>query len=588
MSSIQHLAIELRRRRVFRVAGLYIVGCWILLQVAALAFQSLDIPDAALRWVWIAAFAGFPLAIIFGWRYDITAGGIIRTPPAGAEESLDLSLRRTDFIILSSLAVIAAVVGLNLVEEIRSTTPDPVSATGVPPNSIAVLPLDNFSGAASQEYFVLGMHDALIADLAKISGLKVISRVSTEQYRDSAMTAPDIGLELGVAYLIEGSVMRVDDQVRISVQLIEATTDEHVWSESYQRNLEDVLNLQSEVARSIASQVRVELTPFEEEQFSAAQSVDPEAYELYLKGRFHWYRFSQADLQLALEYFQQSIDKDPNYALAYVGFADALATPAHFGMMPTNQVFPAAKQFVERALEINNDLAEAHDLMARIQFAYDWDWDAAERGFRRAIRLKPGYPDVHVVFSQFLAIIGRPAESLEEALTGVELDPMNPWFRLEYARRQAWYDDADLALEEIRRILARWPDLGPAHWYFWDIAAVEGKFDVAMSAAVNYFRLQGESAIAEILGNVSTEPEYREKMMRAADELENNPASSYVSKISVARVRMHSGEYEKALDLLEEAYERHESQLGYTTTNSLFEPIWTTERYMALRRKINL
>jgi TolB-like protein len=553
--------MELRRRRVFRVAGLYIVGSWVLLQVAALAFQTLGIPDVSLRWVWIAVIAGFPLTLIFGWLYDITENGIVRTPPADADQTVDLSLKRTDVIILSLLALVAVGIGINLISEVRDAAPESIVPIEIPNKSIAVLPLSNFSGNPEQEYFVAGMHEALIADLARISGLKVISRISTEQYRNSTKTASTIGTELGVAYLIEGSVMRAGDEVRITVQLIDAAGDEHVWSENYQRDLVDVLSLQSNVARAIADQVKVTLTPYEDEQLSVARRVDPEAYELYLKGRFHWYQFSDADLKLALEYFQQSIDKDPTYALAYVGFADALATPAH---------------------------AEAHDLLARILFAYDWNWDAADRSFRRAINLKPGYPDVHVVYSQFLAITNRWDESLEEARTGVALDPLNPWYRLEYAHRQAWHGEVDAARSGIEELIKRQPDLWVAHGYLWDLAAIEGQFDTAIRAARNYFRLVGEATVASILIDTGDAAEYRELMGRAARELEENAVRPYIANVNLAKVRMHAGDHDAALKLLEEAYRQHETQLGYTTVNPIFKSLWETERYRALRRDINL
>lgn len=582
------LILELRRRRVFRVAGLYIVGSWVMLQVAALAFQTLGIPDVTLRWVWIAVIAGFPLTLVFGWRYDITEHGIVRTLPADADQTIDLSLKRTDFVILSLLALVAVAIGINLISEVRDATPEYVLTTEVPRKSIAVLPLSNWSGNPEQEYFVAGMHEALIADLARISDLKVISRTSTEQYRDTTKTASTIGAELGVAYLIEGSVMRDGDQVRITVQLIDAASDEHVWAENYQRDLVNVLNLQSNVARAIADQVKVSLTPYEDEQLSVARSVDPEAYELYLKGRFHWYRFTDTDLELALEYFQQSIDKDPTYALAYVGFADALATPAHIGWTPTTQVFPAAKQFVERALELDANLAEAHDLLARIQFAYDWNWDAAEQSFRRAISLKPGYPDVHVVYSQFLAMRNRWNESLAEAQTGVTLDPLNPWYQLEYAQRQAWHGDVAAARSAIDELIDRQPDLWLAHDYLWDLAADEEQFEIAIRAAGNHFRLVGETTVASIIADAGHAADYRELMGRVARELEENAVRPYIAYFNLAKVRMHAGEHDAALELLEEAYRQRESQLGYTTVNPIFKPLWETPRYQALRRNINL
>jgi TolB-like protein len=585
---IQQFLTELRRRRVFRVAGIYIVGCWVVLQVADLAFQSFGLPDAGLKWVWMAALLGSPIALIFGWRYDITTSGIVRTAPRGADDAVDLALRRADYFILAALGVIAVVVLLNLLSEIGKTHRPDYMGVAIQANSVAVLPLSNLSNEAEQDYFAAGMHEALIADLARISGLKVISRMSTEQYRGGNKPAAQIGSELAVAYLIEGSVFKEENRVRINVKLINARDDATVWVESYERQLSNVLEMQSNVARDIAKQVRVKLTPYEDLQLSVARKVDPEAYQLYLKGRFHWYQFSEADLKLALKYFQQSIDKDPGYALAYVGFADALATPAHTGMMPTTQVFPAATQFVERALELDPDLAEAHDLLARIRFAYDWDWEAAERGFRRAISLKPGYPDVHVVYSQFLAIMNRPDEALEEARIGAMLDPLNPWFQLEYAQRKAWYDDYESAYQEITDLISSYPDIAPLHRYLWDVAAIGGAYNVASSSARRYFELRGEPGVAAMIRVVRSELEYRDQMQRAARELEENARKPYNSNVNLARVRMHAGDYERALDQLEEAVRAHESQLGYTTTNPLFKPIWKSERYRSIRREINL
>jgi TolB-like protein len=591
MDRLQSIVHELRRRHVFRVAGIYIVAAWVLVQVADTAFPGIGVPEAAIRFVWLAAILGFPLALVFGWRYDITPQGIVRTPPSGTGTRADLTLHRTDFVILSLLAVVAIGVIYQLTVQIsssRSGMPVEPVQPGFDSHSIAVLPLDNLSNNPEQEFFVAGMHEALIADLARISSLKVISRLSTEQYRGSSKVAAEIGAELGVAYLIEGSVMRADDRVRISVQLINTSDNTHVWGESYQRKLSNVLDLQSNLARAIAHQVKTRLTPHENEQLSVSRVVDPEAYELYLRGRFHWYRFSEADLKLALEYFQESIDKDPGYALAYVGFADALATPAHAGMMPTTQVFPAARAFVERALELDPDLAEAHDLLARINFAYYWDWDAAERGFRRAISLKPGYPDVHVVYSQYLAIMNRRDEALEEARIGASLDPLNPWFQLEYAQRRAWYEDYDAAYSEIRALITRHPDTGTLYQYLWDLAYIENEFKVAINAAARYFELQGESGVAALLTAVDSEDAYREILLKAAEELEENALRPYVSKVNLARVRMHAGDHARAQDYLDQALSLHESQLGYTTTNPLFRPLWNTDRFRKLRRAINL
>jgi TolB-like protein/lipoprotein NlpI len=591
MARLQNFVFELRRREVFRTAGLYIVGAWVLLQVAALAFQSLGIPDSALVWVWIAVSVGFPLAIVFAWRYDLTMHGIVRTPSVEDENTSDLSLRGMDYTILAALAAVALIAGIKSVVEI-SETEEPLQESGAPAmilaNSIAVLPLDNLSGDPEEEYFVSGMHEALIADLARISQLKVISRTSTERYRDSQKTAPEIAAELGVGKLIEGSVLRAGDQVRITVQLIDAVADESIWTETYERNLSNVLRLQSSVARAIASQIRVQLSPHEDSRFTASAEVDPAAYELYLKGRFHWYRFAEGDLDLALEYFQQSIDKDPGYALAYVGFADALATTAHVGLTPTTQVFPAASGFIRRALELDPELAEAHDLLARINFAYDWDWDSAERGFRRAVSLKPGYPDVHVVYSQFLAITNRWEESLEEAGIGLELDPLNPWNRMEYAQRLAWFGQIEEARDRLDALIRNQPDFYHAYDVLWMIEHQQGRYGEALAVAARYFDLVGEPEVASILMDGVNDADYAQRIRRAAEILETRPARSYVSNVELARLRMHSDDLDKALSHLQQAYSERESALVYTTVDPQFRAAWKDERYQELRRKMNL
>jgi TolB-like protein len=589
MGRLQKVFFELRRREVFRAAGVYIVGSWVVLQVAALAFQSLDVPNNELIWVWFAIIVGFPLALVFAWRYDLTTKGIVRTPVAENEGSDDLSLRATDYAILVSLAAVAVITGAKTFVEVSDVDvglPGSAIRGEVPPNSVAVLPLENLSGDPQQEYFVIGMQDALIAALTRISGLKVISRSSTGQYRNSPKTELEIGLELGASKIIEGSVLRVKDEVRITVHLFDALANSHVWSDSYQRNLSDILQLQSDVAREIAEQVSVRITPDENEALTETFEVDAKAYELYLKGRFHWYRFGEGDLELALNYFQQAIEQDPDYALAYVGFADALATPAHAGMMPTTKVFPAAKGFVKRALELDPDLAEAHDFLARIHFTYDWDWEAAEREFRRSISLNSGYPDVHVVFSQFLGITNRRDESLREAEIGLSLDPLNPWFRMELAHRLVWLGRYEEAREEISTVIDSQPDIHLAYEILWIVEHQQRRHDEALQAASRYFELIGESGVASILREPGAD--YIEVMKGAAEILESNSARQYVSNVEHARLRVHANEADLAIEHLQEARFQRETALVYTTVDPQFRPLWDDQRYQVLRREMNL
>jgi tetratricopeptide (TPR) repeat protein len=432
------------------------------------------------------------------------------------------------------------------------------------------------------------MQEALIADLARIGALKVISRTSARQYENTAKPLRVVAAELGVAYLIEGSVYRVGDQVRITVQLIDARSHEHLLAESYDRDLEDILGLQSEVARTIAAQIQVSLTAAERDLLTADRAVDPKAYELYLKGRFHWGLLTKENLQLAIDYFRAAIDRDPDYALAWVGYADATATLGHVGIVPAAEVFPLAKGYVERALALDDSLAEAHDLLARIRFAWDWDWAAAGAGFERAIALKPNYPDAYVVYSQYLAIVGRGERVLEMVLRGVDLDPLSAWFRHEHANRLLWLGRYEEGLAETERLLAAQPGVLQAHRDRWIARHLLGADREALVSAQAFYRLSGEDAIAAAMGAGFERGGYAEAMMSAARTLTAESGRPHVDPVDLAEIYAHAGRMGLAMDALEQALRSHESALVYTTVNPLFEPLWDDPRFMALRRAMNL
>jgi len=394
-------------------------------------------------------------------------------------------------------------------------------------------------------------------------------------------------MELGVANIIEGSVFRVGNDVRITIQLINASTDQLRWANSYERKLENILSLQSEVARSVASEVQVWLTPEEEDFFSSFKTVDPEAYEDYLKGRFHWYKFGPQDLELSLEYFQAALDKDPDFALAYVGYADALATTAHVGLKPATHVFPRAVELVNKALELDLQLAEAHDLAARIKFVWDHDWVGAETGFKESIRLKPSLPDVHIVYSQFLGINERWEESLVEARSGLRLDPFNNWFRLELGARLAWvgrYDEALVEYRNLKEVQPAWPEIyrNLSELYFY-----RGELLESLAAMKKYFELSGQQDIAEHFARFDGNSEYAAAMKALAAALLDAASETYVSKYEMARVYAFAGDVEQTLDWLEMAYENGDTQVVYSVAEPLFSLVWEHPRYADLRQNLN-
>ena len=591
MASVRDWLLELRRRRVFRVMGMYVVIAWVGIQVASLVFPAIDIPDAALRFVWCGFVLAFPLAMVFAWLYDITPEGITRTPPADSKTVVDVKLRRSDYAILLVLLAVMSAMAFQLSGKIRKfeqQTPTPEIARATDEHTIAVLPLDNVSGDDSQQFFVDGMQEALISTLSRVSALKVISRTSARRFADTDKSLLEISQALGAANIIEGSVFRQGSSIRITIRLINATTDQLIWANIYDRQLEDVLRLQSELARTIAGEVQVLLTPEESVYLASAAQVVPDAYENYLKGRFHWYRFGEKDLELALEYFQSAIEIDPGYALAYVGLADALSTPGHIGLVPSVDVFPEAEQLVGRALELDPLLAEAHDFSARIKFVWNFDWLAADRGFRESIRLKPSYPDARIVYSQFLGIQQRWEESLEQVRAGVSLDPLNSWFRIELGARFGWLGRYDEALDEYLRIAEDQPDWFMIYRYLWEVYFSLGEQNRALESAVKYFELSGQSRHAAALSGYDGDTEFSAAMTALADEMISLSRESHVSEFELARVYAFAGNADRTLAWLERAQANKDSSLVYSTAQPVFAFIWNEPRYAVLREKMNL
>ncbi len=415
---------EAARRRVFRLAALYVVGAWVALQVADLAFPGLDIPEQAIRFIWIGAFALFPLALIFGWRYDITGRGVVRTPAADSAGG-PVRLVRNDYLLLSVLAIAAAGV-LALLSTRIADMRQPGAQEAVleiSPNSVAVLPLDNLTGDPEQAYFVAGMHDGLITLLSKVDALKVISRTSANAYRGATKTLPEIARELRVARLVEGSVYRDGDEVRITVQLIDGATDENLWAESYSRNIGNVLNMQADMALAIAGQIEGQLSPGQESRL-AGREVDPETYELYLKGMYHLYQFTPEGMEQGITLLRQAVDRDPSDPLAYAGLALAYNEIGHSS--GPRSAFPKARAAALTALKLDPDSAEARAAMAEAALYFDWDWAESEQNFRRAVELNPSLPQAlgHYAFLEIL--LGRTEESFALVAQASQVDPLSP------------------------------------------------------------------------------------------------------------------------------------------------------------------
>ena len=432
------------------------------------------------------------------------------------------------------------------------------------------------------------MTEALITYLGKIGALRVISRTSVMRYKGADTPLAEIARELNVDAVVEGSAQRVGQQAGITVRLIRAATDEQLWSEVYQRDLSNLLVLQSELARAIAREIKIALTPQEEARLASARPVNPEAYAAYLKGRFHWHKLTPEDYETAMNYFQLALDKDPNYALAYTGIAVVWGVRGHTGIVPPREAWPKGKAAALKAIELDDTLAEAHAHMAAHRFYYDWDWSAAGREFQRAIELNPNYPEVHVWYSEFLIYLaGRWEEGMAEMERALELDPHHSFWQSLFGDRflvRRRYDDA---IAQYQKVLRTDPNFPFAHDLLSRAFHQKRMYEEALAEAKKFFALRGDSEVAEALERGYAQGGYAGAIRLAAETLAARSKFTYVQPTEIARLYARAGEKERALEWLEKAYQERNSQLVYINAEPVWDPLRSDPRFQSILRPMN-
>jgi serine/threonine protein kinase/Tfp pilus assembly protein PilF len=480
----------------------------------------------------------------------------------------------------------------DLARELKAApeTPSPwsarrkVSRAGI---GVAVLPLRNLSGDPEQEYFADGMTEALITDLAKIGALKVISRSSAMRYKGTDKALTEIARELGIDAVVEGSALRVGGSVRIMAQLIDPKTEQALWAESYEQDLENVLLLWSEVAQAIAGEVQVALTPEETRRLAGARPINPEAYEAYLKGMSHLYKLTPLELDAALHYFERALEIDPNYALAYAGISYVWLARQQMGLVIPSEATPKAKDAAQKALEIDDALPEVHYTWACIRTWSDWDWAEAEQAFKRALELKPNYPDALVYYSNLLCYMGRLDEALAMAEQAVQLDPLNSIIltisgtTLSYLHR---YDDT---IERAQNALKTSPNDPVAYNSLWESYHKKGMYEESLESAKAFFTGLGFAEIAEVMAQGYEEGGYSGAMTSAAETMAALSNQTYISPYSIAMMYALAGNGEKTIEWLEMGYEMKDPMMPYVSIFT-FDLLDDDPRYQDLLRRMNL
>jgi TolB-like protein/Tfp pilus assembly protein PilF len=587
---IDNFFAELKRRNVYKVAVAYAVIAWLTIQAASIFLPAFNAPQWAMQIVILIVVIGFPIALAFSWAFEITPEGIVRESEVTANESITHHTGRKIVALTIVLAVIAT--GLLIFQFVRARSTSPSAATAITNKSIAVLPFDNLSDDKSNAYFTEGVQDEILTRLAKVSDLKVIARTSTQRFKSAPENLPDIARQLGVANILEGSVQKVGDQVRVNVQLINAMTNAHLWADIYDRKLTDIFAVESDIAKSIADTLRAKLSSSAEHVLASRPTENPEAHELYLRGRYFWNRRTGANLQKAADYFQQAIGKDPAYALAYSGLADChvlLPAYAELGSNPRDEL-PKALEAARKAVELDDTLGEAHTSLARA-LASDLQLPAAMSEFKRAIELNPNYATAHQWFGECLQSQGHLEEALVELKRAQELDPLSLIINSVLGFALDTVGKSDEAIAQLHKTIEIDPNFANAHGQLGNVLEHRGQLQAAIVEYEKYYNSMASDP--DDLSNLAAAyflADRKQEAQQLWDKLKSLSERQYVPAYSMAVVQLAFGNKDEAIRLLEKSYEDRapfdSADLGWILVDHRLDALRSDPRFKKLITRI--
>lgn len=573
---------ELKRRNVYKVAAAYAVVGWLLIQIATQVFPFFEIPNWGVRFIVLLIVAGFPIALIIAWAFELTPQGLQRTENADRTHLRPPRGRTWIYVVISAAALSISLFFLG-----RYTARNENQLSSTPARSIAILPFENLSRDPDNAYFTEGIKDEILTRLAKVAELKVISRTSTQGYKSSPEDLSQIAKRLGVANILEGSVQKSQDQVRVNVQLINATTDAHLWAESFDRKLTDIFAVESEIATKIAELLQAKLSGAEQRAIVAQPTQNTEAYQLYLKGRFFWNKRTANDFKTAVDYFQQAIEKDPAFALAYVGLADSYVLMPGFSASLPRDAFPKARAAAEKALQLDSTLAEAHATLALVLYSYDFDFQRSFDEFERALQLKPNYATAHHWFgTSTLLALGRFDEGIAELKRAVELDPLSLIINADLGAGYITARRFDEGIEQLRKTLQMDEGFYYAHWNLGQGLEFKGLIDGAIAEYERAYQLDDDPFVLSLLGHAYAMRGRRDEALKILTQLQNESTQRYVPAYSFAIVYLGLGNKEEGLRWLEKSFDDRGFEIAFIKVDPMFDRLRGDPRFEALLQKV--
>ena len=456
--------------------------------------------------------------------------------------------------------------------------------------SIVVLPFVNMSSDAEQEYFCDGVGEEIINCLTRVQKLRVVARTSAFSFKGQNTDVREIGRKLGAAAVLEGSVRKMGNRVRIGANLVDVASGYDFWADTFERELTDIFAIQSEVALRIVAALETELSPDEEARLAdhagTAHAPDPAAYEAYLRGRFHWYQHTPESLATALRYFELAVQKDTDYALAHGAIADTWGARTNLGLVAPSDAYPHVQSGVLKAIELDDGVPETHDLLARLRFWYEWNWHDAERAFEQAIQLGGNYPDARMMYSLFLASMKHWDEAAYQIRRALELDPLNALFHWGLGLQLLFQRQYGEAIDQFRRMLQLEPSALLARLGLWTCFHQENAREEARAHAMRYFEALADQEVLGALDCGFAEGGYRRSMQRAAEVLAKRFTKAYVPPTQVARLFAFAEDPARALQWLERAYAARDFEMVFLNVHPTWDPLRPDPRFQDLLRLI--